>query len=218
MPPLYTEVNAHALDIAQLRIPPHSIEAESSLLGALMLDNETWDQVAEILTESDFYRHEHRLVFKTLGALISASKPADVVTVFEELRGQGKEQEIGGLGYLHQLSQFVPSAGNIKRYAELVRERAILRKLIAVGDQIAASGFNTEGKAVAALLDEAEKKVFQIGEEGSRLKQGFQDLDKLVHDLILKIEERADNPVDVTGLKTGFYELDRMTSGLQPGI
>ena len=140
------------------------------------------------------------------------------MTVFEELRGQGKEQESGGLGYLHQLSQFVPSAGNIKRYAELVRERAILRKLIAVGDQIAASGFNTEGKAVAALLDEAEKKVFQIGEEGSRLKQGFQDLDKLVHDLILKIEERADNPVDVTGLKTGFYELDRMTSGLQPGI
>ena len=213
----YLDIETQITDFEGLRIPPRSIEPESSLLGTLMLDNETWDQVAEMLSESDFYRHEHRLIFKTLATLISADKPADVVTVFEEFRTHGKEQEIGGLGYLHQLSQFVPSAGNIKRYAELVRERAILRKLIAVGDQISASGFNTEGKPVAALLDEAEKKVFQIGEEGSRLKQGFHDMDKLVHDLILKIEERADNPVDVTGLSTGFYDLDRMTSGLQAG-
>lgn len=204
-------------DREMLRIPPHSTEAESSLLGALMLDNESWDQVSEMLTESDFYRHEHRLIFRSLAALISADKPADVITVFEELRLQGKGQEFGGLPYLNQLAQYVPSAGNIKRYAELVRERAILRKLIAVGDQISASGFNTGGKPVAALLDEAEKKVFKIGEEGSRLKQGFHDLDKLVHNLIVKIEERADNPVDVTGLKTGFYDLDRMTSGLQAG-
>ena len=206
-----------SFDRESLRIPPHSIEAESSLLGALMLDNEAWDQVSEMLTESDFYRHEHRLIFRSLAALISADKPADVITVFEELRLQGKDQEFGGLPFLNQLAQYVPSAGNIKRYAELVRERAILRKLIAVGDQISASGFNTGGKPVAALLDEAEKKVFKIGEEGSRLKQGFHHLDKLVHNLIIKIEERADNPVDVTGLKTGFYDLDRMTSGLQAG-
>ena len=206
-----------AMDFEGLRIPPHSIEAESSLLGALLLDNEAWDQVAEMVTESDFYRHEHRLIFTSLASLIGADKPADVITVFEELRLKVKDQDFGGLPYLNQLAQYVPSAGNIKRYAELVRERAILRKLIAVGDQISASGFNTEGKPVAALLEEAEKKVFKIGEEGSRLKQGFHDMDKLVHDLILKIEERADNPVDVTCLSTGFYALDRMTSGLQAG-
>ncbi len=205
------------MDMARLRVPPHSHEAETSILGALMLDNETWDQVSELLSEGDFYRHEHRLIFKTLAQLISSDKPADVVTVYEELRAQGKEQESGGLPYLNQLTQYVPSAGNIKRYAELVRDKSILRKLIAVGDQISASGFRTEGKSVSVLLDEAEKKVFQIGEEGSRLKQGFFSLEKLVVDLITKVEERADNPVDVTGLKTGFYDLDRMTSGLQPG-
>jgi replicative DNA helicase len=121
------------------------------------------------------------------------------------------------LPYLNQLAQYVPSAGNIKRYAELVRERAILRKLIAVGDQISASGFNGEGKPVATLLDEAEKRVFKIGEEGSRLTQGFHSLEHLVVDLIAKVEERADNPSDVTGLRSGFYDLDRMTSGLQAG-
>lgn len=208
---------AVSIDRESLRIPPHSIEAESSLLGALMLDNEAWDQVSEMLTESDFYRHEHRLIFRSLANLITSDKPADVITVFEELRLQDKDLDFGGLPYLNQLAQYVPSAGNIKRYAELVRERAILRKLIAVGDQISASGFNGGGKPVAALLDEAEKQVFKIGEEGTRLKQGFHTLDKLVHDLIIKIEERADNPVDVTGTKTGFYDLDRMTSGLQPG-
>lgn len=204
-------------DVEGLRIPPHSIEAESSLLGALLLDNEAMDQISNVLTEEDFYRHEHRLIYRHLTALIAADKPADVVTVFEELRSQSKDQDFGGLAYINQLAQYVPSAGNIKRYAELVRERSIQRKLIAVGDQIAASGFNTDGKAVSVLLDEAEKKVFKIGEEGSRLKEGFHSLDKLVHNLIIKIDERADNPVDVTGLKTGFYELDRMTSGLQPG-
>ena len=206
-----------AMDFEGLRIPPHSIEAESSLLGALLLDNEAWDQVAEMVTESDFYRHEHQLIFTSLASLIGADKPADVITVFEELRLKGKDQDYGGLPYLNQLAQYVPSAGNIKRYAELVRERAILRKLIAVGDQISGSGFRPEGKSVAALLDDAEKLVFKIGEEGSRLKQGFHKLDQLVASLIDKIQERADNPVDVTGLRTGFYELDRMTSGLQAG-
>ena len=214
-PPPYNE---HQItDFESLRIPPHSIEAESSLLGALLLDNDAMDQIADMLTEDDFYRHEHRLIFRHLASLIASDKPADVVTVFEELRTHSENQDFGGLAYINQLAQYVPSAGNIKRYAELVRERSILRKLIAVGDQISASGFNTDGKGVSVLLDEAEKKVFKIGEEGSRLKQGFHSLDKLVHSLIIKIEERADNPVDVTGLKTGFYDLDRMTSGLQAG-
>ncbi len=211
------DIELQPLDLDGLRIPPHSMEAESSLLGALLLDNEAWDQVAEMVSESDFYRHEHRFIFRSLATLIGADKPADVITVFEELRLHGKEQELGGLPYLNQLAQYVPSAGNIKRYAELVRERSILRKLIAVGDQISGSGFRPDGKTVAALLDDAEKLVFKIGEEGSRLKQGFHSLEKLVASLIEKIEERAYNPVDVTGIKTGFYELDRMTSGLQAG-
>ena len=209
------------LDRERLRIPPHSIEAESSLLGALLLDNGAWEQIDGMVTESDFYRGEHRQIFRALAALIATDKAADVVTVFEELRfhGDGKDREadVGGLPYLNQLAQYVPSAGNIKRYAELVRERAILRKLIAVGDQISASGFNGEGKPVATLLDEAEKRVFKIGEEGSRLTQGFHSLEHLVVDLIAKVEERADNPSDVTGLRSGFYDLDRMTSGLQAG-
>ncbi len=211
------DIELQPLDLDGLRIPPHSMEAESSLLGALLLDNEAWDQVAEMVSESDFYRHEHRFIFRSLATLIGADKPADVITVFEELRLHGKEQELGGLPYLNQLAQYVPSAGNIKRYAELVRERSILRKLIAVGDQISGSGFRPDGNTVAALLDDAGKLVFKIGEEGSRLKQGFHSLEKLVASLIEKIEERAYNPVDVTGIKTGFYELDRMTSGLQAG-
>lgn len=213
----YQDTMPTGMDFEGLRIPPHSIEAESSLLGALMLDNEAWDQVAEMVTESDFYRHEHRLIFHSLASLIGADKPADVITVYEEIKLQGKELDFGGLPYLNQLAQYIPSAGNIKRYAELVRERAILRKLIAVGDQISGSGFRPEGKTVAALLDDAEKLVFKIGEEGSRLKQGFHNLDQLVASLIDKIQARADNPVDVTGLKSGFYDLDRMTSGLQAG-
>ena len=213
----YQDTMPKGMDFEGLRLPPHSLEAESSLLGALLLDNEAWDQVAEMVTESDFYRHEHRLIFRSLASLIGADKPADVITVYEEIKLQGKEQDLGGLPYLNQLAQYVPSAGNIKRYAELVRERAILRKLIAVGDQISGSGFRPEGKSVAALLDDAEKLVFKIGEEGSRLKQGFHKLDQLVASLIDKIQERADNPVDVTGLRSGFYELDRMTSGLQAG-
>lgn len=138
------DIELQPLDLDGLRIPPHSMEAESSLLGALLLDNEAWDQVAEMVSESDFYRHEHRFIFRSLATLIGADKPADVITVFEELRLHGKEQELGGLPYLNQLAQYVPSAGNIKRYAELVRERSILRKLIAVGDQISGIHVNKD--------------------------------------------------------------------------
>ena len=116
--------------LAQLRVPPHSAEAESSVLGGLLLDNSSWDRVSDLLTESDFYRFEHRLVFGAIGALVNAAKPADVITVFEHLQNQGKAEEIGGLAYLNSLAQYVPSSGNIRRYAEIVRERGILRKLV----------------------------------------------------------------------------------------
>ncbi len=203
--------------VAQLRIPPHSIEAESSVLGGLLLDNGAWDRVGDLLKEGDFYRYEHRMVFGAIGTLINGSKPADVITVFEQLQNQGKAEEIGGLGYLNSLAQYVPSAGNIRRYAEIVRERSILRKLVSASDEISTNAFNPKGRPVAAILDEAEQKIFNIGEEGARTKQGFQAMDTLVVDLLDRVQEMADNPNDVTGVPTGFYDLDRMTAGFQAG-
>lgn len=204
-------------EIAKLRTPPHSIEAESSVLGGLLLDNNAWDRVGDLLKEGDFYRYEHQAIYAAIGALINASKPADVITVFEQLKNQGKAQEMGGLTYLNSLAQYVPSATNIRRYAEIVRERAILRKLVTASDEISTNAFNPQGKTVERILDEAEAKIFAIGEEGSRNKQGFQSLDNLVIDLLDKVQEMADNPADVTGVPTGFADLDRMTSGLQAG-
>ena len=203
--------------VAQLRIPPHSIEAESSVLGGLLLDNAAWDRVGDLLTDQDFYRYEHRMIYAAIGVLINGSKPADVITVFEQLQSQGKAEEIGGLGYLNSLAQYVPSAGNIRRYAEIVRERSILRKLVTASDEISTNAFNPKGRPVAAILDEAEQKIFNIGEEGARTKQGFQSMDTLVVDLLDRVQEMADNPNDVTGVPTGFYDLDRMTAGFQAG-
>ena len=203
--------------IAQLRIPPHSIEAESSVLGGLLLDNGAWDRVGDLLVDGDFYRYEHKQVFAAIGALINASRPADVITVYEHLQSLGKAEEIGGLGYLNSLAQYVPSASNIRRYAEIVRERSILRKLVSASDEIATNAFNTQGRAVAQILDEAEQKIFNIGEEGSRMKQGFQAMPQLVVSLLDRVQEMADNPNDITGVPTGFFDFDRMTSGMQPG-
>ncbi|WP_350295635.1 replicative DNA helicase [Limnohabitans sp. Rim8] len=203
--------------LAQLRVPPHSIEAESSVLGGLLLDNQAWDRVNDLLVENDFYRHEHKLIFGAIGTLVNGSKPADVITVYEHLQNQGKSEGMGGLAYLNSLAQYVPSASNIRRYAEIVRERAILRKLVTASDEIATNAFNPQGRAVDKILDEAEQKIFNIGEEGSRNKQGFQSMDTLVVELMDRVQEMADNPNDITGVPTGFYDLDRMTSGLQAG-
>jgi replicative DNA helicase len=203
--------------LAQLRVPPHSAEAESSVLGGLLLDNSSWDRVSDLLTESDFYRFEHRLVFGAIGALVNSTKPADVITVFEHLQNQGKAEEIGGLAYLNSLAQYVPSSGNIRRYAEIVRERGILRKLVSASDEISTSAFNPRGRPVATILDEAEQKIFNIGEEGARTKQGFQAMETLVVKLMDRVQEMADNPNDVTGVPSGFYDLDRLTAGFQAG-
>ncbi|ACY31763.1 replicative DNA helicase [Comamonas thiooxydans] len=223
MPPLDLQDDAFApvptadQQVAQLRVPPHSMESESSVLGGLLLDNNAWERVGDLLGDGDFYRHEHKLIYEAIGKLINASKPADVITVYEHLQGMGKAEEIGGLMYLNQLAQYVPSASNIRRYAEIVRERAILRKLVTASDDIATNAFNPQGKTVERILDEAEQKIMAIGEEGARNKQGFQSLDSLVVDLLDRVQEMADNPMDVTGVPTGFVDLDRMTSGLQAG-
>jgi replicative DNA helicase len=203
--------------VAQLRIPPHSLEAESSVLGGLLLDNSAWDRVGDLVTDSDFYRYEHRLVFSAIAALINSSRPADVITVFEHLQSLGKADEVGGLAYLNSLAQYVPSASNIRRYGEIVRERAILRKLVTASDEIATTAFSPKGRPVAQILDEAEQKIFHIGEEGSRMKQGFQSMNSLVVELLDRVDEMSKNPNDITGVPTGFHDFDRMTSGMQPG-
>ncbi len=205
-------------DVARLRVPPHSNEAEQSVLGGLLIDNLAWDRAADQITDSDFYRFEHREIFIAIAALMAASKPADVITVFEQLQNTGKAEACGGLAYLNALAQSVPSAANLRRYAEIVRERAILRKLISASDEIATNAFNPQGRAVALILDEAEGRIFKIGEEGSRNKQGFIGMDKLVVQLIDRVNELAENGAEeVTGVRTGFYDLDRMTAGLQKG-
>ena len=210
-------VSSSDKQVAQLRIPPHSQEAESSVLGGLLLDNNSWDKVADLLVEADFYRYEHRLVFASITSLVNTNRPADVITVFEQMQSQGKAEEIGGLAYLNSLAQYVPSSANIRRYAEIVRERSILRKLVSVSDEIATSALNTNGRPVTNILDEAEQKIFSIGEEGSRMRQGFQSMDKLVVQLLDRVEEMSQNPNDITGVPTGFFDLDRLTSGMQAG-
>ena len=205
-------------EVARLRVPPHSIEAEQSVLGGLLLDNLAWDRAADLLTDSDFYRFEHRLIYAAIGGLVGSAKPADVITVFERLQSLGKSEDSGGLAYLNALAQSVPSAGNLRRYAEIVRERAILRKLIAASDEIATVAFNPQGRAVAQILDEAEGRILKIGEEGSRQRQGFQGIDKLIVALLDRVNELHDNGAeDVTGVRTGYYDLDSMTAGLQRG-
>ncbi|QDL54210.1 replicative DNA helicase [Rhodoferax aquaticus] len=203
--------------IAQLRIPPHSIEGESSVLGGLLLDNSAWDRVGDLLNDDDFYRYEHKLIYSGIKILVNAGKPADVITVFEHMQSQGKAEDVGGLAYLNALAQYVPSASNIRRYAEIVRDRSLLRKLVSASDEIATNAFNPKGRPVSDIVDESERKIFEIGEQGKRNSQGFQGLDTLVVDLLDRVQEMADNPNDVTGVPTGFYDFDRMTAGLQAG-
>jgi replicative DNA helicase len=205
-------------DVARLRVPPHSIEAEQSVLGGLLLDNLAWDRAADLLSDSDFYRYEHKQIYAAISALVGGGKPADVVTVNEHLQSLGRADDCGGQVYLNALAQSVPSAANIRRYAEIVRERAVLRKLIGASDEIATQAFNPQGKPVTQILDEAESRIFQIGEEGSRNKQGFIGIDKLVVELIDRVTELHENGAEeVTGVRTGFYDLDRYTAGLQKG-
>ena len=180
--------------VDSLRIPPHSIEAEQSVLGGLLLDNSAWDKIADFVSPEDFYRYDHRLIFQHIARLISGSRPADVITVFESLSSANKAEEVGGLSYLNALAQNTPSAANIRRYAEIVRDRGILRKLISVSDEISGSAFNPQGKEVKQMLDEAESKIFAIAEEGSRGTQGFQEIQPLLTQVVERIDVTHGNP------------------------
>ena len=206
-------------DVMAISLPPHSVEAEQSVLGGLLLENSAYDRIADILTEEDFYRQEHRYVFRAIARLIELSRPADVVTVQEQLQQQDELAAVGGLPYLISLAQNTPSAANIRRYAEIVRERSVRRQLAKVGTDIAEMARNPQGREASQLLDEAENQVFQIAESNSRGQQGFLKMPNLLKEVVERIDMlySRDNPDEVTGTSTGFIDLDKRTSGLQVG-
>jgi replicative DNA helicase len=210
--------NADA-QLDQIKLPPHSVEAEQSVLGGLLLEASALDKIADLILPDDFYRQEHRLIYRQIVRLSEHAKPVDVITVAEALEIAGELDKVGGLPYLGGLAQNVPSAANIRRYGEIVRERSIMRKLAEVGSDIASSAYNPTGRDAAQLLDEAESKVFEIAEAGSKGKQGFIAMPPLLSQVVERIETlyARDNPSDITGTATGFTDLDRMTSGLQAG-
>ena len=200
-------------DLAQLRMPPHSVEAEQSVLGGLLLENSAWDRIGDLISEADFYRADHRLIYRHVSKLIEASKPADVLTVAESLERSAELTNSGGLAYIATLAQNTPSAANIRRYAEIVRERSVMRRLAEVGTEIADSAYNPLGRDASQLLDQAESKVFEIAEQGSRGKQGFIAMPPLLTQVVERIDMlyNRDNPNDVTGVPTGYSDLDEKT-------
>jgi len=202
---------------AALKMPPHSVEAEQSVLGGLMLDNAAWDRVADILHEVDLYRRDHRLIFSAVHTLADQGRPFDVVTLSEHLSGCGELEEAGGLGYLGELAHNTPSAANIVAYAEIVRERSVVRQLIAAGTDITESGFNPDGRSVSELLDEAERRVFEIADQGARSSSGLAAIRDVLAPVMERIETLYESDTAITGVPTGFSDLDDRTSGLQAG-
>jgi replicative DNA helicase len=200
-----------------MRLPPHSVEAEQSVLGALLLDAVAWDAVADVVTADDFYRRDHQLIFSGIAGVVETRGPCDAVTVAEFLERKGLLEEAGGLAYVAQLARDTPSAANVRVYADIVRERAILRLLVSAGGTIATSALEASGRTASELVDEAERAVFAIAEKGARSKAGFQSVSSVLPGAIDRLDMLHQNPGQLTGVSTGFTELDRMTAGLQPG-
>jgi replicative DNA helicase len=202
-----------------LKVPPHSVEAEQSLLGGLLLDNQAFDKIADLVSADDFYRDDHRRIFRHLSKLIEHAKPADVVTVAESIEASEDKDRTGGPAYLGSLAQNTPSALNIRRYAELVRERSVQRRLIQVATEIAESALAPSGKDIGQMLDEAETRILEVGERGQRGTQGFESIQPVLARVFERIDHlyQQENKSDVTGLPTGFADLDEKTAGLQPG-
>ncbi|MFZ9966269.1 MAG: replicative DNA helicase [Steroidobacteraceae bacterium] len=203
--------------VEALRTPPHSVEAEQSVLGGLLLDANSWDAVADIVAAADFYRRDHRLIFEAIAEVAETRGPCDAVTVSEHLDRKGLSEETGGLAYLGTLARDTPSAANVRTYAEIVRERSILRQLVRAGGEIATSVFEGGGRAATELVDEAERRVFEIAERGSRSRAGFRQVKDILPETVDKLDLLHQSPGQLTGVTTGFNDLDRMTTGLQPG-
>lgn len=199
-----------------LKVPPHSIEAEQSILGGLLLDNSKWDVVGDKVIEDDFYRQDHRLLFRVVSRLATSGNPIDVITVSEELQRLGELENAGGMGYLAELAEKTPSASNVRSYANIVHERSVLRRLIQVSGEISDSAFNPTGRSTNELLDDAERKVFKISESSAGQESGPSSVNPVLTKTLERIEELFDAPDGITGVTTGFKDLDDMTSGLQP--
>src|SRR5258706_691879 len=206
-------------NVFQFKTPPNSIEAEQSMLGALLLDNQAFDRVADLVVGEDFYRDDHRRIWRHIVKLVEANRPADVVTVSEAIEASEDKDKTGGPAYLGALAQNTPSALNIRRYAELVREKSVQRRLAHVATEIAESALNPGGKEVGLMLDEAESKIFQIAESGSRKDQGLIEIKPVLAKVFERIDHlyHRDNPSGITPVPTSYAKLDEMTSGLQGG-
>jgi replicative DNA helicase len=204
-------------DIDTLKLPPHSVEAEQSLLGGLLIDNESTDKVADVITSKDFYRHDHSIIYQHIIRVIESNQPADIVTVAESLEKNDELAAIGGLAYLGLLAENTPAAANIRGYAQIVRERSIMRNLVQVGSDIAESAYSPQGRDAQQLLDESEAKIFQIADDGMRAAIGFENIQHLLPKVIKGVEKRMENKGNISGVATGYTDLDNLTSGLQPG-
>jgi len=202
-------------DVAKLKLQPQSVEAERSVIGALLISSDSWDGVAEVVAAADFYRPEHRAIFRQIALLVDRGEPVDVVTVSDRLLATGELDAAGGHTYLAELAEQTPTASNVRAYAKAVRERSVLRQLINAAQNIASAGFNPEGRSAEELVDEAERLIMQISESGQKAG-GPRDMEGLLKGAIDRIEELYNTGGDITGLTTGFIDLDRMTSGLQP--
>ncbi|HEU0196521.1 MAG TPA: replicative DNA helicase [Nevskiaceae bacterium] len=197
-----------------VRQPPHSIEAEQSVLGGLMLDNRAWHEIADQLSEEDFYTEQHRLIFRGIAQLMQDARPCDFVTLSEALRTEDKLEAAGGIAYLGNLAADTPGAANIRAYAEIVRERSILRTLIATGHDIATLGFEPDGRSHDTLVDIAEQKVFKIRERGERANSGYYEMPPLIATIEDKLDRLRRDPSSFDGVPTGFIEFDKLTTGM----
>ena len=205
--------------ISALKVPPHSIEAEQSILGGLLIDNKAIDRIAGQVSASDFYRNDHRIIFTHISKLIDNNDPADIVTVAESLEQNAELTKVGGVAYLGLVAENTPTAFNISGYAKIVRERSIMRNLVEVGSDIVESAFSPQGKDAQQLLDESESKIFQIADAGTSEKLGFIDIKELLPKAAQRIDDlyQLDDPNGVTGVPSGYSDLDQKTAGLQPG-
>ncbi len=212
----FPERKASASSIDVLRVPPHSIEAEQAVLGGLMLSPDSWDRIADRLVEEDFYRRDHRLIFRAIGDLSSKSMPYDAVTLGEWFDAKGLADTVGGSSYVIELANTTPSAANIVAYADIVREKSVLRQLIDAGTEIAGDAFQPEGRSSLEVLEVAEQKVYKIAEAGARGRQGWVPMRTAAKEAFQILHHRFENKGQVTGLSTGFADLDELTAGLQP--
>jgi len=201
----------------RLKVPPHSIEAEQSLLGGLMLDHQSWDKIADVISEHDFYRRDHQLIFAAVASLAENANPSDVVTVSECLDNRGELEQAGGLEYIASLANETPGAANARSYAKILRERSMLRLLITAGNEISGAAFSNDGRTASEIVDEAERLVFDIAESGSRGRSGFKALRHILPEAVDRIDVLHQSDGDITGVSTGFSEFDKLTAGLQPG-